>query len=282
MSIHIVTDSASDIVAPADPRLSVVPLTVTFGTTSYKDGVDLSHERFFELLTTEKELPVTSQVTPFAFAEEFDRVRAADPEAQILVLPLTSKLSGTCESAYVAAEGRPYVRVVDSQHLCLSQRALVEYALRLVDEGLGFEELVAEVEAAREQVRLVALLDTLEYLRRGGRVPAVVGFVGDLVALKPVIGVRDGELVMIGKARGSKNGRNQLRQQVEAEGVDWDKPVRLAYTADGIKLLRKYIEDNADLWDGHYTRDELPIGSVGATIGTYAGPGAIAVAFFKA
>ena len=127
----------------------------------------------------------------------------------------------------------------------------------------------------------MALLDTLEYLRRGGRIPSTVGAIGELLSIKPVIAIEDGEVAILGKARGSKNGRNLLNQQIEKTGaIDFSKPLALGYTGLSSKLLRKYLADNRALWEGHISEDELPIHSVGATIGTHAGPGAIAVAYF--
>ena len=279
MAVRIITDSGIDLPGELDPRLTVIPLGITFGTTTYADGVDLTNDRFYEMLIESDELPKTSQATPFVYQEVFEQVRAAGEEA--VVITLSSKLSGTYQSAVTAAADFPEVHVVDSKNVTIGQSLLVLYALRLVDEGLGAAEIAEKVEAVVDRVCLLALLDTLEYLKRGGRIPKSVGTIGELLSIKPVVGVEDGEVEMLGKARGSKNGRNQLHQQVEKHGIDFGMPVLLGYTGLSQKLLKKYLDDNRAIWEGKVAEEDLPITSVGATIGTHVGPGAIALAFFR-
>lgn len=280
MAVRIITDSGIDLPGEVDPRVTVVPLGITFGTTTYADGVDLTNDRFYELLIESDELPKTSQATPFSYQQIFEGVRAAGDEA--VVVTLSSKLSGTYQSSVTAAADYPEVRVVDSKNVTIGQSLLVLYALRLLDEGRSAAEVADELTAAADRVCLLALLDTLEYLKRGGRIPKSVGTIGELLSIKPVVGVEDGEVVMLGKARGSKNGRNQLHQQVEKYGIDFTMPVLLGYTGLSQKLLRKYLEDNRAIWEGKVAEEDLPITSVGATIGTHVGPNAIALAFFRA
>lgn len=279
MAVRIITDSGFDVPDASDARLTVLPLSITFGDTTYADGVDLTNDRFFELLIESDELPKTSQATPYAYAQIFERVRAAGDEA--VVITLSSGLSGTYQSAVTAAADYPEVHVVDSKNVTIGQGILVQYALRLADEGRGAAEIASMVESARERLVLLALLDTLEYLRRGGRIPKSVGAIGELLSIKPVVGVRDGEVVMLGKARGSKNGRNLLHQEVEKNGIDFAMPVLIGYSGLSDKLLRKYLEDNRAIWEGRVAEEDLPITSVGATVGTHVGPNAIALAFFR-
>ena len=279
MAVRIITDSGIDLPGQADPRLTVLPLGITFGDTTYADGVDLTNDRFYELLIESDELPKTSQATPFVYQQAFEDVRAAGDEA--VVITLSSRLSGTYQSAVTAAADFPEVSVIDSKNVTIGQSLLVLYALRLLDEGRSAGEIADELTAAADRVCLLALLDTLEYLKRGGRIPKSVGTIGELLSIKPVVGVEDGEVVMLGKARGSKNGRNQLHQQVEKHGIDFGMPVLLGYTGLSQKLLKKYLDDNRAIWEDKVAEDELPITSVGATIGTHVGPGAIALAFFR-
>ena len=279
MAVRIIVDSGVDFPGEVDPRVTVIPLSITFGTTTYADGVDITNDRFYELLIESDELPKTSQATPYVFQQAFEVVRAAGDEA--VVITLSSKLSGTYQSAVTAAADFPEVHVVDSKSVTIGESLLVLYALRLADEGLGAAEIAEKITASVDRVCLLALLDTLEYLRRGGRIPKSVGMIGEVLSIKPVVGVEDGEVVMLGKARGSKNGRNQLHQQVEQRGIDFGMPILLGYTGLSQKLLRKYLEDNRAIWEDKVTEDRLPIASVGATIGTHVGPGAIALAFFS-
>ena len=280
MSVRIITDSASDMSPVEHPTLRVLPLSVTFGTDVYMDGVDIDHQRFYEMLVERDELPKTGQVNPYAFSQAIAEAREAGDEA--VIITVGAKLSGTNQSARTALAEAPGgdVFVVDSNNVTLGERVLVEYALRLVDEGRGAAEIAAAVEAVRDRVVVIGLLETLEYLVRGGRLSAAAGAVGTLLNVKPVVAAEDGLIVQLGKARGSKNGRNLLNQKVEkAGGVDFSMPLALGYTGLSDAVLKKYIEDSAALWAGH-TEGELPVHTIGATIGTHVGPGAVAVAFF--
>lgn len=277
MATRIITDSASDIVDFPNPNLTVLPMTVAFGNTVYHDGVDLTHERFFDLLVESDELPSTGAVSPGVFAQAYDEAQAAGED--VVVVTLSSKVSATWQSARIAAEGRDGVHVVDSLSSCIGERVLVEYALMLAERGLPAADIAARLERARSRVHMLALLDTLEYLRRGGRIGSAAAAAGALLALKPVVTMTDGEVELLGKARGSKNARNLLVELVGEHPIDFAMPFCLAYTAGGEAMLKKYVRDSSDLWDGIV--DALPICSVGATIGTHAGPGAIAVAYFS-
>lgn len=281
MSIRIITDSASDMSPAEHPALRVLPLSVTFGTDVYMDGVDIDHQRFYEMLVERDELPKTGQVNLYAFSQAIAEAREAGDEA--VIITVGAKLSGTNQSARTALAEAPGgdVFVVDSNNVTLGERVLVEYALRLVDEGRSAAQIAAAVEAVRDRVVVIGLLETLEYLVRGGRLSAAAGAVGTLLNVKPVVAAEDGLIVQLGKARGSKNGRNLLNQKVEkAGGVDFSMPLALGYTGLSDVVLKKYIEDSAALWAGH-VENELPIHTIGATIGTHVGPGAVAVAFFR-
>lgn len=281
MSVRIITDSASDMTPAEHPALRVLPLSVTFGTDVYMDGVDIDHQRFYEMLVERDELPKSGQVNPYAFSQAIAGAREAGDEA--VIITVGAKLSGTNQSARTALAEAPGgdVFVVDSNNVTLGERVLVEYALRLVDEGRSAAQIAAAVEAVRDRVVVIGLLETLEYLVRGGRLSAAAGAVGTLLNVKPVVAAEDGLIVQLGKARGSKNGRNLLNQKVEqAGGVDFSMPLALGYTGLSDAVLKKYIEDSAALWAGH-AENELPIHTIGATIGTHVGPGAVAVAFFR-
>lgn len=281
MSVRIITDSASDMSPAEHPALAVLPLSVTFGTDVYMDGVDIDHQRFYEMLVERDELPKTGQVNPYAFSQAIAEAREAGDEA--VIITVGAKLSGTNQSARTALAEAPGgdVYVVDSNNVTLGERVLVEYALRLVDEGQGAAQIASAVEAVRDRVVVIGLLETLEYLVRGGRLSAAAGAVGTLLNVKPVVAAEDGLIVQLGKARGSKNGRNLLNQKVEkAGGIDFSMPLALGYTGLSDAVLKKYIEDSAALWAGH-TEGELPVHTIGATIGTHVGPGAVAVAFFQ-
>ena len=280
MRVTIITDSASDITQAEARRwgITVLPLKTRFGDTEYLDGVTMTHDQFYQRLVESDELPTTSQLSPFDYAEAFRR--GAQDGAQVLCITLSSRLSGSYQSACIAAEELPgRVTVVDSRNVCVGQRVLVELALQLARAGERAEAIAARLEQERSRVRVIALLDTLEYLRRGGRISAASAVAGTLLSIKPVVAVEDGAVVVLGKARGSKNGGNMLNSLVEKSGgIDFSRPLCLGYAGLSDALLQKYIADSAPLYSGH--PDPLPISCIGSTIGTHVGPGAIAAAFF--
>ena len=162
----------------------------------------------------------------------------------------------------------------------IGERILVEYGLQLKDQGKSAEEIVSILEKEKSKIHTLGLLETLEYLKKGGRISSTVAFIGGALAIKPVVAVSDGEIIMLGKARGSKNGSNFLIREIEkADGVDFSRPFCLGYTGLSDELLQKYIHDSEHLWKDY--AKGLPISTLGATIGTHVGPGAVAVAFFE-
>lgn len=279
MALRILVDSTFDF-TPEQLELTgieVVRLHVNFGGEDFVDGVDITPEGFYERLIESDALPTTSQAAPADFAEALERLTANGDE--LVCLTISSKLSGTYQSAMIAAadfEGR--VRVVDTLNVALGAQILARYALRLASGGRGMDEVADELERVKGRVHIIALLDTLEYLKRGGRISAAAAAVGGVFSIKPVITIRDGAVAVIGKARGSKNGENLLSQLIEKHGVDFTMPYVLGYTGLSDALLQKYKADSARLWVG-YAKD-LPVSIVGSVVGTHAGPGAIAVAFF--
>lgn len=278
MGIRIIVDSGSDMAGNESQYLKVVPLTITFGQTQYKDGVTLSHKEFYEKLVASEELPKTSQVPPYDFEEAIRE--AVDAGETPIVITVSSKLSGTYNSARIAASAfDERVYVVDSENVAMGERVLVQYALRMIEEGMEAEEIVAELEKGKKKICLTALLDTLEYLRKGGRVSNVAGVVGGMLSIKPIVAIQDGEVAVLGKARGTKNGNKLLTQQIEAVGgIDFSKPYALGYSGLEDDLLQKYIKDTEEVWKK--PAEDLPIGTIGGTIGTHAGPGAFGFAFF--
>ena len=280
MNIRIIVDSTADMTPEVAARVKVVPLTVHFGEKEYISGVDIDSRKFYEMLVESDVLPTTSQPTPFAFEEAFRE--AVEAGYEVICLTCSSKLSGTHQSANIAAAEFPgKVHVVDSNTIATGLGILTEHALYLLDKGLSAEEITQKLMRKRDKVRLLALVDTLEYLKKGGRISAAAAIAGGMLNIKPVITVSDGEIKVLGKARGSRQGNNLLAQEIEkAGGVDFSRPLMLGYTGLSDALLQKYILDSAAMWEGK--RDSLPCAIVGSVVGTHAGPGAIAVAFFAA
>jgi len=280
MAIQFIIDSSSDILPNEAETLNLtrLPLTVSFAGQEYSDGVDLSPNAFYEKLIESDVLPTTSQLTPASYEAAYQKITANGDTA--IVITLSSKLSGTYQSAVIAADGYAgKVFVVDSENVTIGERILILRALKLRDEGCRAEEIVDQLNDEKHYIRLLAVLNTLEYLKKGGRISSVAALSGNLLSIKPVISINDGLVTIAGKARGSKNANNLLRTMIDnCGGIDFERPFCLAYSGLSDTLLQKYISDSADLWRGH--ADSLPVSTVGSVIGTHAGPGAIAVAFW--
>ncbi len=276
--VRIITDSTMDMPEGQNPALTVLPISIRFGEQEYLDGVNITKAGFYEKLVECDTLPTTSQVAPFAFAEAFKKAHRAGE--QVVVLTVSDKLSGTYQSAILAAqEADGEVYVVNSHNVSIGTGILVAYGLKLAEQGSSAAQIAGELEQVRDRVKVIALLDTLEYLKRGGRISKAVAFAGSLMSIKPVIAVKDGAVELLGKARGSKQGNNMLIQQIEAAGgVDFSMPILLGYSGLSDPLLQKYIEDSSCLWEGNVER--LPQTIISGAVGTHVGPGAVAVAFF--
>ena len=278
MNTRIIVDSTSDLLPNIKEKVRVVPLTINFGGEEYIDGVTIDHKKFYEKLVETDVHPTTSQATPAAFEEEYELAKQANEAA--VVITLSSKLSGTYQSAMIAAQEYDNIYVVDGYTVAIGGGILVELALRYLEEGMSAKEIAENLEREKHNIVVVALVDTLEYLKRGGRISKTTAFAGNVLNIKPVLALDNGEIRMIGKARGSKMGNNLLIQEIEkVGGVDFTKPVLLGYTGMSDALLKKYINDSMQLWESEL--DEVRYTTIGSAIGTHAGPGAIAVAFFK-
>jgi DegV family protein with EDD domain len=261
--IRFITDSASDMNHSRED-VTILPLHIRFGDDEYADGVTISHREFYEKLIECDTLPTTSLVSPAVFEDAYEQAVSAGET--VIVITISGKLSGTCQSARIAAEDyEGKVFVVDSMNATIGERILVEYGLQLKDQGKSAEEIVSILEKEKSKIHTMGLLDTLEYLKKGGRISSTVAFIGGALAIKPVVAVSDGEIIMLGKARGSKNGSNFLIREIEkADGVDFSRPFCLGYTGLSDELLQKYIHDSEHLWKDY--AKELPISTLGARI----------------
>ena len=278
MSVRIIVDSSTDVGEQYRSRIEVVPLTLHFGDQEYFDGVTIDKQEFYRKLVESDVLPTTSQATPAMFDSVFREVAAAGDSA--VVICLSSKLSGTYQSACIAAEDYENIYVVDSLSVAIGTGVLAEYAVRCAEEGMPASLIASLVTQRREDICVIALLDTLEYLKKGGRISKTVAFAGGVLNIKPVVTVSEGEVALIGKARGSRNGNNLLVEKIrQSGGVDFSLPVLLGYTGLSPALLDKYVEDSRELWAD--ALEEIPRSLLCSVIGTHVGPGAVAAAFFK-
>ena len=276
MSVKIIVDSTADLIPALKERVLTVPLTVHFGQEEFIDGVTIDHKTFYEKLLSGDTLPSTSQASPAGFEEKYAQIRAAGDSA--VVITVASKVSGTYQSAVIAAEDYENIHIVDGGSVAIGSGILTELALQLADDGLDAPQIAARLEEEKKNLRVVAVVDTLEYLKRGGRISKTVAFAGGLLNIKPIIGVTDGEILILGKARGNKQANQLLVDEIEKSGsIDFSRPVMLGYTGLSDELLQNFIVGSKDLWS---SLPELHSSIIGSVIGTHAGPGAVAVAYF--
>lgn len=275
--IKIITDSASDISIEEAKKLDIeiIPMKINIDGIEYLDGVDITNLDFFKKLENCKAIPKTSQITPNEFINAFNKYK----DDEIICITMSSKLSSTCQSAIFAKEEFSNVEVVDSENVSVGEALLIRLAVDLIKQGKNYKEIINTLNEQKKRIRLIALLNTLDYLKKGGRISLAVAFVGGILGIKPVIEIKDGKVHFIGKARGSKQGNNMLRLKTnEGNGINFNMPFMLGYSGLDDELLNKYIEDSKDIYPNNTKFDKVLIGS---TIGSHIGPKAICIAYFE-
>jgi len=279
MDIKIITDSTSDITIEEgrERGIGVVPLNVIFDDKSYKEGIDIKPDKFYPMLKEAKKLPTTSQPSPEDFLKVFLDIKKAGSVA--IVLLVSSTISGTVQSAQIAKEIAEYdhIYIIDSLSSIMGLRLLVDYALKLKNEGNSPEKIVQAIEEAKSRVAIYAVVDTLEYFLKSGRLSKSNAIVGSLLNLKPMIALKDGSLSVIGKARGTNNSITSLIKEMEKSGgIDFTFPIYFGYTENDDKcrlLINKTKE--------HFSFENYSVHPVGCVIGTHAGPGACTLAYIR-
>lgn len=277
--VRIMTDSAADFSLEEATRLQIelLPLNIQFDDRSYQQELDPGFHEFFELLKTHDKIPSTSQAAPEHYLERFGAARAAGDE--LVAITLSSGLSSTYASGLLAREmlGCDGIYVVDGQTAVMGQRILVDQALKLRAQGKSGSEIRRELEALRPRVRIYGMLDTLEYLRKGGRIPKSAALLGTLLSVKPVIIVKDGVIGMAGKARGSSAGLKMMFERIDqGPEIDRDYPVYFGYTHTA-----EYCEKFRAGACAKYALVEPRMVPIGGVVGTHIGPGATAIAYVE-
>jgi len=280
-NISIVVDSGTDMVPEDAQKLGVIliPLTVRFNDDEYFDGLNLSRDEFYNKMTQEKLLPKTSQITPYRYTEVFQK--EIDKGNDVLCLTLSSHISGCYQSAITAAkEFNGKVIVIDTLQFCGSEYLLAKRAVELKEKGKSIREIADILEKEKTEVRIIAIFDTLEYLKLGGRISSSAAFLGNLLSVKPVLTITSGDVDLIAKVRGNKAGNKYLMNYInEDEGIDFNKPVVFSYSGNDDERLNIFIEESKELYP-EQNPNEITKLRVGSTIGTYTGPGAFAISYF--
>lgn len=281
MSVKILIDSASDLneQQAQELDLNLIPIKVQFGEEEFLDGINLFPAEFYEKLSASKELPKTSLINEFEWTEKFNKLTKNGDE--VIAITLSSKLSGTYHAAKEAAKNfESKVFVVDSLNATMGEKVLALYALELIKKGLSAKEIADELEQKKTKINVTAVVDTLKYLKKGGRVSATIAFVGEMLSIKPLIAVIDGEVKVWGKAHGLKKAYIALNEYVQEKGgIDFDMPFGLIYSGNDKTNVDSYYEKSRVLWEDKI--DNIQTSSIGSTIGTHVGPGAVGIVFFE-
>lgn len=278
MKTRIIVDSSADMTPAIKERVHIIPLNILFGTTEYTDGVTIDHKTFYTMLEEGKVLPTTCQATPIDYIREYEKAKEANEAC--VVITLASKLSGTHQNALIAARDYENVYVVDSKTAAIGTTVLIEYALSLLDEGLEAKEIAEELNKVTDKVVVLALMGTLECLKKGGRISSTVAFAGGILNIKPIICLNDGTINIVGKARGLKQGNIALTNQIEKTGgIDYSKPSIYGHTGVSDENLKVYLKESKSFWKPHFEKARYT--TIGSVVGTHIGPGAVGIAFFK-
>lgn len=277
MGIRIITDSMCDVPKEYVERygIRVMPLTVYFGDQSYKDGIDLTLEQFMAKLEKAEELPTTSQVPPVEFIEAYREELALGN--RIISIHGSSQLSGTYNSAMLAKEqlGRADIHVIDTMGITMGAGMLVIKAARLAGAGMTPEEIAREIEASRERLKHMIIVDTLKYLHKGGRLSLSAAVVGSILNIKPILTMKEGKLELFDKARGMKKAIAAVLDTIKENGWTLDgKVIGINHIVDleHMRLLEDELKREYDI-------KEIIRGEVGSVVATHGGPGAVALYF---
>lgn len=279
MAIRIITDSSADfpVSVAAQLGVNVIPMSIQFGDSSYLSGIDLDNGAFYRMLQAGSENPATAQPAPAAFLEIFEQAKATGDE--VVAILLSGVLSGTAQTACMARDmcGYEPVYIVDSRSATAGIQLLVQQACQMRDAGATGAEIARELEQLQSRVRIFAVIDTLEYLRRGGRVSNLAANLGTATKLKPTISVRGGAVDIVGKSFGISAAVKHMVKLIAEHPMDPDFPVYFLYTDDKTReelLLPRLEEDNM-------LPRQLNYCCVGPTIGTHIGPGALGIAYVE-
>ena len=278
MATKIIIDSSSDISMEEASKLGIeiLSMQVAFGEEVYYDGLNLLPDEFYNKLTNNDVLPKTSQITPFRFSEKIEELVKEGHE--VIVITISSKLSATYSSALNACQqfpGKAYA--VDSLNATSGERVLCLYALKLIEEGYSTKEIVDKLNEIKEKIVVVACVDTLEYLKKGGRISSTTAIAGELLSIKPIIGVVDGEVKMSSKTVGLRRAYKALDLFIDGKEIDFNLPYCFVYSGTDKTNLLNYLEVSSH--KNQFTK--IDINQIGSTIGTHVGCGAVGIVYFQ-
>lgn len=276
--IRILIDSSADFLKEEieSRNISFVPLQVTINETSYQDGVNLFKDEFYDMLVSNEEFPKTSQPSPQQFVEVFEKVKESGDE--LICILLSSALSGTYQSAVLAKQIVDYdkIHLVDTLTATVGTRILVDEAEKMIKEGKSVSEILDHLENLKSHVKILAAVDTLEYLCKGGRVSKTAAAIGEMANLKPVITVStEGKVDVIGKRLGINKTVSFVIKKLEELGINENYPVYSLFTYGTTNCEKLETKLNKE---GYQSNQRVQIGPA---IGTHVGPEAFGLCFVE-
>jgi DegV family protein with EDD domain len=277
-NIKITCDSTCDLPHELYTKydVDVIALSVALGDTLHRDGVDITAPELFDYVKESGTLPKTSAVSMGEYMDVFGKY--VDEGRTVIHINLSSNLSASHQNAVLAAQELGNVYVVDSQNLSTGSGHLVVEAAEMAAQGLDAETIVARLNEMKERLDVSFVLQTLEYLQKGGRVSKAVAIAGGMLSIKPIIAINaEGKIEMAGKARGNKQANALMNKKAQELEIDFSKPVMVGYTGTSDALLQKYLAESAEFFGENTYGSSI----VSAVVGTHAGPNAVALAFFS-
>lgn len=279
MSVRIVTDSTADLPCDIVRKLNieVVPLKVLFGTKEYVDGVNMDNKTFYRMLKESESLPTTAQVTPEEFTVRFQKI--LDKGDDIVAIFISSAMSGTSQSAHIAKQqlGADNIYIIDSQTVTFELGFLVYEAALMAQGGLRASEIAMCIERMKQKSRLLAVVDTLEYLQKGGRLKAGAAVVGTILHVKPVISIEGGLVVNLAKPRGTKKAFSQIRDFIHESGQSLDGKRIIIGNTNAPDKVREFTDYIKSIW----SPSEILVFDIGTVVGTHVGEGAVGVVYLQ-
>jgi len=278
--IQIITDSITDV--PKDIvdkyQIKVIPLKVNFGEEEYRDSVDLTSSEFYKKLSEAKDLPKTSQITPPEFLEAFKQGLAEGKE--ILCINGSSRASGTHQSAVIAKSelSDEKVEVFDTMNLCFGGGIFVYEAAKMVEAGAAMEEILERLNTLRPKADAIFTVDTLEYLKKGGRLKPMKAMIANILNIRPILTIVDGLVETLDKARGSKKITHKIIELAKQRGGDFsNKTIGLAIAAPTLERIEALKQEII----AELNPKEIVVAEIGCTVGTHTGPGAWGLFYYK-
>lgn len=277
MAIRIITDSTSDIPLEDQKKLGIdiVSLCVIFGEEKYTDGIDLKKDQFYEMLSKSTVLPTTSQVNPDGFVDLFKNYTDAGDD--VIVITISSKLSGTYQSAVIAKDmvGSDKIYLVDSDSATFGLALLVYEAIKQRDNAVDAKQIYDSLMDLKNKIKFYAVVNTLKYLKMGGRLSSSAAIIGEVLGIKPLVSVTGGEVKSIGKERGQKAAFSWILGKMQGEKPNKQYPIVFGHSnaPDTMENFISFMETGGVDVGGHIVCE------IGGVIGTHAGPGCAGVAY---